>query len=160
MKVFQSRVYEDVDAREGRRDSIELYRGSPTNILLQVMVREHDESDPKKYRGAVQASLSAAATGAGLALNLIPVVGTVISAIATPALTALANAAVDPLNELFDFGDDLIGRDHIVITAKHMILLAARYVDHTVFGVSMKYESKLLSGDGSSYKVGLGAWPA
>lgn len=160
VKVFQSRVYEDVDAKEGRRDSTELYRGSPTNILLEVMVREHDETDPNQYRGAVQASLSAAATAGGLALNLIPVVGTVISAIATPGLVALANAAVNPLNDLFDFGDDLIGRDHIVITAKHMILLAARYVDHTVFGVSMKYESKLLSGDGSSYKVGLGAWPA
>ncbi|MBP1823009.1 hypothetical protein [Mycobacterium sp. OAE908] len=158
--TFQSQVYGGVDDHEGRRDTIELYRGSPTNVLLDVTVREHDLDDPNKYRAAVQSSLEAAANAAGAVLKAIPLVGTVLSAIGTPILGALADAASDPIYEALDLGDDLIGRDQIVITAKQSILLAAQSVDHTAFGVPMKFESKTLTGDGSTYKVAFGAWKA
>jgi hypothetical protein len=70
--TVNSRVYEDVDAKEQRPDLLELYRGRPYGINVGVVVMEHDFGDPNKYRQQIQDVVMGVHTAGTLALGLIP----------------------------------------------------------------------------------------
>ncbi len=50
----RTRVYEGVDSGESQPDLIELYRGMAKGIRLSVLLMEHDEVDPDKYRDVIK----------------------------------------------------------------------------------------------------------
>ncbi|MEJ7595482.1 MAG: hypothetical protein WKF77_28535 [Planctomycetaceae bacterium] len=46
----RSKIYEDVDGGESRPDLLEVYRGKPGGLAFSVLLMEHDEDDPDKYK--------------------------------------------------------------------------------------------------------------
>lgn len=46
----RTQIYEDVDSGSTRPDLVELYRGKPDGVALTVLLMEHDEGDPEKYK--------------------------------------------------------------------------------------------------------------
>lgn len=68
----RSQIYSDVDARDSRPDLIELYRGQPEGITISVLLMEHDEGDPDKYKAAVTAAVASASTAVTAAIAAAP----------------------------------------------------------------------------------------
>jgi hypothetical protein len=94
------------------------------------------------------------------ALGLIPVVGPVVAAVAGPALGTLMPSIGGAVNDLFDWGDDRVGSATLALSARDMVLLAARTDNRTFNGIGFKAESPLISGLGASYKAYYGIVPA
>lgn len=155
-----TRVYSDVDGGESRPDLFEIYRGRPYGINVASVVMENDFGDPNKYRKQVQDVVSGVHAAGTVALGLIPVVGPVVAAIAGPALGTLMPAIGGSLNDLFDWGDDRIGSGTATLSARQMVLLAARTDNRWFNGIGYKFESPLVSGQGASYKAYYGVAPA
>lgn len=155
-----SRIYEDVDGGEARLDLIELYRGKPYGINLSVVLMENDFGDPNVYRDDIEKVVNGVHELGTKALNLIPVVGPIIAAVAGPGLGTLMPAIAGAINNLFDFGDDRIGGATVTLSAKQMVLLAARTANSTFKGIGFKAETPLITGLGASYKVYFGIVPA
>jgi hypothetical protein len=99
-------------------------------------------------------------TGATALIALIPAVGPVLASVAGPIFAAISPSVTNWLNQLADFGDDLLGQGTIAISAKQMVLLATRTPNSNFDGIGFKLESPLLSGDGASYKAYFGFVPA
>jgi hypothetical protein len=155
-----SQVYSDVDAGETRPDLVEVYRGRPYGINVASVVMENDFGDPEKYKKQVQDVVMGVHTAGTLALGLIPVVGPVVAAIAGPALGTLMPSIGGAINDLFDWGDDRIGSATITLTARDMVLLAARTQNRDFNGIGFKVETPLIAGSGASYKAYYGLVPA
>jgi hypothetical protein len=64
------------------------------------------------------------------------------------------------ISDLFDWGDDRIGGSNLTVSAKQMVLLAARTGNTNFWGIGYKLETGLISGLGASYKVYFGIVPA
>jgi hypothetical protein len=159
-QTFNSRVYQGVDAGESMPDLMEVYRGPPYGINIGTVIMENDFGDPNRYRDEVNKIVMGVHTAGTLALGLIPVVGPVIAAIAGPALGSLMPSLGGAVNDLLDFGDDRIGSGNLSISAKLMVLLAARTNNSIFGGIGFKIESPLISGSGASYKAYYGVVPA
>jgi hypothetical protein len=158
--TFTTQIYQGVDAGESRPDLMEVYRGRPYGINLGTVLMENDFGDPNKYKEEVQKVVMGVHTAGTLALGLIPVVGPFVAAVAGPALGSLMPSIGGAINDLFDWGDDRIGGFTLTVSAKQMVLLAAR-TGNTVFdGIGYKLESGLIAGSGASYKVYFGIVPA
>lgn len=156
----QSRIYEGVDAGESRTDLIEIYRGKPLGLTITVLLMEHDEGDPNKYKEIVQGAVAGAFAGVTALTALIPGVGPAIAAAVGPVLGAVTPKGAEFLNDLADFGDNKINETTLAITPKQMVVLAARTVNSEERGVGFKLATPLLSGLGASYKVYFGFAPA
>jgi len=147
----RSQIYEHVNAIQGRADMIEIYRGKPYGIALTARMMEHDEDDPDRYKAAMEAAVGAAATA----------ITTAVGAIATPAaalivgplLGAVAPVVADALNGALDLRDDDLGVQTLPLTAKQMVVLAARTQDSVDYGVTSRLQTPLFTGEGSSYKA-------
>lgn len=155
-----SRIYDDVDAKESRPDLLELYRGRPYGLNVGIVLMEHDFGDPNRYRDQVVSVVKGVHAAGTVALGLIPVVGPIIASVAGPALGALMPGLGGALSDAFDWGDDRIGSATVTLTARDMVLLAARTSNTTYGPIGFKRESPLISGQGASYKVYLGVVPA
>ena len=155
-----TRVYSDVDGGEARPDVLEVYRGKPYGINVASVVMEHDEGDPDRYKKEVQDVVMGVHKAGTLALGLIPVVGPAIAAVAGPALGALMPSIGGAINDLFDWGDDRIGGAKTTLSARQMVLLAARTQQSSFKGIGFKVESPLVSGSGASYKAYFNVLPA
>ena len=83
-----------------------------------------------------------------------------MAAIAGPALGALMPSIGGAVNDLFDWGDDRIGSGTTTLSARQMVLLAARTGNSNFNGIGFKAESPLISGSGASYKAYYGLVPA
>jgi len=158
--TLRSKVYENVDAGETFSDFTELYRGKPYGIVLNTVVMEHDESNPDAYRDEIKKTVMAVHSAGTLALGLIPIVGPVIASVAGPALGALMPTVADELHKIFDFGDDKIGASNITLSARQMVLLAARTSTSKFNDLDYKVETDLVSGEGASYKAYFDIYPA
>lgn len=158
--TYRTQVYSDVDAGESRPDLMEIYRGRPYGINLASVLMENDFGDPNKYKEEVQKVVMGVHSAGTLALGLIPVVGPIIAAIAGPALGSLMPSIGGAINDLFDWGDDQLGSSKQTVSAKQMVLLAARTANSGFDGIGFKLESDLISGSGASYKVYFGVVPA
>ena len=150
---LRSQVYQDVDAGESRADHVELYRGKPRGLTISTLIVEHDEEDPDKYKTAMQASVGAAFAGVTTLIAIIPVVGPFIAAVAGPLLAAVTPKVGEELNSLLDLGDDPIDLKTVAMSAKDMVLLAARTTSTEEKGITYKVTTPLLSGHGASYKA-------
>ena len=158
--TIRSQVYGDVDAKETVTDFLELYRGRPYGISLGTVVMENDESNPDAYRDEIRKSVMAVHAVGTAALALIPFVGPGLAAIAGPSLGALMPKLADELRKVFDFGDDKLGASNMTLSAKRMVLLAARTPTMNFNGLVYKLESELASGEGASYKAYFDIYPA
>lgn len=155
-----SQTYGDVDAKEQRPDLLEIYRGRPYGLNIGVVLMESDFGDPNKYRQQIVDSVMAVHVAGTAALGLIPIAGPFIAAAAGPSLGALMPALGGAINDAFDWGDDRIGTANITVSARDLVLLAARTENSTFGAIGYKLESPLLSGLGASYKVYFGVVPA
>jgi hypothetical protein len=156
----RSQVYNDVDAGEARPDLLEIYRGRPYGINISSVLMENDFGDPDRYKKEVQDVVMGAHTAGTIALGLIPVVGPIIAAIAGPALGALMPSIGGAISDAFDWGDDRIGGSTVTLSARQMVLLAARTENSNFHSIGFKVESGLISGAGASYKTYFGIVPA
>ena len=155
-----SQIYQDVDAGEARPDLIELYRGKPYGINLSAVMMENDFGDPNVYRADIEKVVMGVHEVGTVALGLIPIVGPAIAAVAGPGLGSLMALIAGVINDVFDFGDDRIGGATVTLSAKQMVLLAARTGNSTFNGIGFKAETPLITGLGASYKVYFGIVPA
>jgi len=160
---IRSRVYDEdggVDSGESRPDLIELYRGLPQGMTLSVLLMEHDEADPDKYRAivgqAVDKAMDKLAPVIAEAVGPVPVFGPVLAIAATEVLPLMVPTISDVLNDLLGTDDEVLGRPVINITAKQMVVLSARTLNSDVKGVGFKVETPLISSQGASYKVYFG----
>lgn len=156
----RSQTYNDVDDGEARPDLLELYRGRPYGINISSVIMENDFGDPEKYKKQVQEVVMGVHTAGTVALGLIPVVGPFVAAVAGPALGTLMPAIGGAISDLFDWGDDRIGGSTVTLSARQMVLLAARTDNSNYNGIGYKAESGLISGSGASYKAYYGLVPA
>jgi hypothetical protein len=161
--TLRSRIYDErggVDSGNERPDLIEIYRGKPYGINIGTVVMENDFGDPDKYKSEVREVVTGIHRAGTLALGLIPGVGPAIAAIAGPALGSLMPAIGGAISDLFDWGDDRIGSGTVTLSAREMVLLAARTANSHQYGIGYKAASPLISGQGASYRAYYGIIPA
>lgn len=149
--AFATRVYEDVDAGESVPDLTELIYTPPTGITITVLLMEHDEGDPNKYREIVQKGVEKGFSKVKDALPLIPTVGPILAIVGPPILDAIAPIVTETINELLGTGDDNIGECTFYISPKQMVVSAVNpgSFEH---GLPFKFASPIMNGDGGSYK--------
>ena len=97
-------------------------------------------------KSSVQAAAGLLTTAIGGAF------GPVVAGVAGPILYELVPAVSKGINDLLGTGDDLIGDVTIPLTAKQVIVFAARTREFTEKQINYKLPTQLLNGDGSSYK--------
>jgi hypothetical protein len=146
-------LHEGVDAIEARPESVEIYRGKPLGLVISALLMEHDEDDPSKYKEAMRAAAAAGATALAGAIGLIPIVGAPLAVIAAPLLGAVAPTVADELHGLLDLGDDDLGSHNITLSAKQLIVHAARTQALDAYGISHKFETPSFTGQGATYKA-------
>lgn len=149
-----------VEAGESRPDLMHLCTCLPLGLTLTILLMEHDEGDPDKYKEVVRTVVTNTAAAITTATAFIPIVGPAASAIVGPVLTALIPDITDFLNSALGTDDEQLARITMYIPPKQMVVLAARTVNSWEKGVGFKFQSPLLSGDGGSYKVYFGIVPA
>jgi hypothetical protein len=156
----RSRIETDVDSGESRPDLFELYRGRPYGLNIGIVLMEHDTGNPDLYKDRIVGALLTAHGAGTVALGLIPIVGPAVAAIAGPLLGSLMPELGGAINDALDTGDDAIGTTTITLSARDMVLLAAKTQNSKAGPIGFKVESPLISGDGASYKVYFGVVPA
>ena len=158
--VARSQVYEDVDGGESRPDLIEIYRGKPFGINISILLMEHDFGDPNKYRETMHEATKAAAAGITAGITAIPIAGPFLAMAAAPLLKEVVPVVAEKINQLLHTGDDRLGEVTLNVSAKQMVVLAARTTNSVEKGVGFKLETPLFSHDGATYKVYFGLVPA
>lgn len=158
--TIRTQIFEGVDGGESVPGLIELYRGKPHGLVIVMVLMEHDVGDADKYKDVVKKAVDGGFDAVKALLNLIPVVGPILSAIASPALNAIEPDVTEALNDLLGTGDDLIGLTQINLSPKQLVLLASRTGNSVEKSIQYKLPTPLISGDGGSYKVYFGIVPA
>ena len=152
LPAVRSQIYNKVDAGDSRPDLIELYRGDPEGIALAVLLMEHDDGDPDKYKDAVAASVATASAAVSAALLTVPG-GPFLAPAAAAVLLEIGPDIVSAINDLLGTGDDVLGNTVVHLTAKDMVVLAARTTMRDQWGIGYKVETVELTGQGADYKV-------
>lgn len=120
---------------------------------------ENDFGNPDKYKEEVQKVVMGVHSVGTAALGLIPGVGPIIAGIAGPALGSLMPGIRGAISDWLDFGDDRIGSAVNTVSARQMVVLAARTGNSDFKGIGFKIETPLISGSGASYKLYFGLVP-
>lgn len=157
--TFKSKVYSSVDSNTSRPDLIEVYRGKPNGISIAVALMENDEGDPDKYRKEITKAVQKAHELGTAACLFIPIIGAGIAAVLGPLIQKFVPAIGKGINDLFDFGDDIIGSQTITLTGKEMLLLV-RQANNTSKNIGFKFSTNNLRGENANYKVYFGLVPA
>jgi len=152
----RSQIFTGVDKREARPDNLEIYKGIPGGLGITVLLMEHDDEDPDRYKAALKIAVDKAALGLVELIKMIPDVGPVLSPIAGPIFSAVSPAVVDALNDAIGAADDRIDTQVLALSAKDMVVLAGQAPLLHFEGIDFKIESPLLSGEGASYKAYFG----
>jgi hypothetical protein len=121
---------------------------------------EHDTGHPDTYKAAIQAAVAKAVPAVTALIAFIPLIGAALATVAGPILQAAAPAIGAEINSLADFGDDVIGEATLALSAKEMVVLAARTPNSNFKNIGFKRETNLISGLGASYKVYFSLVPA
>ena len=156
----RTRIYENVAAGNSVTDSLELVRGAPAGIAIDVTLSEHDLGSPDKYRKVVDRAISDARPRIAEALTLIPAVGPVLSVGSRIAMELLHDDIVDAINGALGTGEDRLGQDLIQLTPKRLVVLATRAPLEELDGVPFRLQTKLFQEHGSSYKACFDITPA
>lgn len=157
---FRSQTYSSVDSDTSRPDLMELYRGKPNGLIIEVTLMENDHGDPEKFRKEIQTAMTAAHSVGTAALGLIPVVGGAIAAVVGPLIQKFIPDVAKALNSFLGLGDDKIGSERIVLTGKDLILLARRTNNSNYKNVGYKFSTNNLRGHNANYKIYFGLVPA
>ena len=157
---FKSQTYSSVDSDTSRPDLMELYRGKPNGLIIEVTLMENDHGDPEKFRKEIQTAMTAAHSVGTAALGLIPVVGGAIAAVVGPLIQKFIPDVAKALNSFLGLGDDKIGSERIVLTGKDLILLARRTNNSNYKNVGYKFSTNNLRGHNANYKIYFGLVPA
>lgn len=162
--AFRSQIYEDVDGGDSRPDLLELYRGKPSGLTISSLMMEHDADDPDTYKAVMLSAVTAAFGGATALIAIIPAVGPFLAGPAGLLFAKIAPNVAAELNSIFvsllDLNDDRLGEATLAISAKQMVVLAARTPNSNFYDIGYKLETSLLSGDGASYRAYFGLVPA
>lgn len=158
--TVRTQVYQDVDDGESRPDLVEVYRGKPYGLNLGCVMMENDFGDPNRFRKEVEAAVKANHEIGKVALGFIPLVGPALAWAAAEFLDDLMPKLAAEINTLLDTDDDRIGSGNVTLSARQLVLLAARTGNSTWKNIGFKVESPLLSGHGASYKLYFGVTPA
>lgn len=157
--AVRTKVYDEVDAGDARPDVIELYRGLPEGIVISVLLMESDEGDPDKYRSAVTEGV---AQGSKALIELIKSwkgYGQFLAPVAEELLKVIGPDIVEAVNAVIGSGDDVLGNTVVTLSAKQMVVLAARTPNQDHWGIGWKAETTQMTGQGSAYKVYFGLVP-
>ena len=152
----RSRIYEDVDGGDSRPDAIELYRGKPYGMSVNVVLMENDFDDPDRYRDLVEQAVVTAAVGVTTAAAAVPYVGPLLALGVAAALEELNPLIIGAVNDVLDTADDRLGLEVVHLSAKQMVVLSARTPYSDLWGIGWKVETPLMSADGASYKAYFG----
>lgn len=156
-----SRIYDDVDSGESQPDLLEIYRGKPGGLAIDVLLMEHDSENPDKYKSEMQDAAAAGFKVLGTAaLSAIPIIGPVIALPGSLLLSKVGAAVGKEIHRLLHLENDTLGRATLAISAKQMVVLAARTPNSTFNGIGFKLETPNISGDGATYRVYFGLVPA
>lgn len=149
--TVRTKIYDDVDDKENRRDSIRLYQGKPYGLTLGGVLMEYDFGDPNKFRDEVDGAVKAATTAAigGIGTLTTPAVAALIS----PVLVKLIPTFTGAINDLLDTGDDYLGEFKQVFTPRQLILAARAPLSTEFDGTPYTYMTPFLNRDGASYKL-------
>jgi hypothetical protein len=151
--AFRSQVYTGVDSGDSRPDLQDLYRGNPGGLTLATVLMEQDFEDPDKYKEAMKGAVTAGFAGATALIALIPAVGPILSGGAALLFKAIAPDVTDFFNRALDTADDRLDDATIALSAKQMVVLAARTPHTNRYDIGYKVETPLLSGEGGSYRA-------
>jgi len=145
-----TQIYDDVDAGDSRPDIMELYRGLPIGAVVVTRLMESDDGDPNKYREQVKVftdwlgkKAKEACTG-----EVGPTAGKICEVVWKEAKEKLE----EWFNDLIGSGDDELGIQHRIFTAKEMVTLAST-PRKNFWGIEYHLESELFDRDGATYKV-------
>jgi len=167
--VVQTRVYNDVNARSGLADIIELYRGKPRGLVISSILQEHsgDDDQLEVSRGATQEAVDKAGPLIEKAASAVPYVGPVLGPLSGLAWDIFKKDIVDALNSFVEhtlgFADRPLGADMVTLTPQQMVLLARRPQgdDLTDVGqVPWRFATQLLERFGASYRLYFSICPA
>ncbi len=150
--VYQVGIYEGVDGRESINQTVEIYRGRPFGVQIALLVMEHDEENPDRYKADLKSSCESAAKELMNAARSNPI-GAQLVPIVEPILLELSDALAEELNDLLNLEDDLIGNVPINLTCKEMVVLSAITQESVENDINYKKSTDLLTGDNSGYKV-------
>jgi len=156
---YRTKTYSSVDSNTSRPDLLEIYRGKPNGIAISILLTENDEGDPEKYKKEITAAVQKAHEVGTAALAFIPIVGVGIAAVLGPLIQKFIPNIGKAINDVFGFGDDIIGAQTIVLTGKDMIRLATRTNNSTYKNVGFKFSTNNLKGESANYKVYFGIVP-
>lgn len=153
-----TRVYEGVNAGHSQPDLMELHRGRAYGMEINIRLLEHDHGDVNEDRKKmIEAFRLAHEEGLKqIRKNLPEGFGDVVAMAADALLGKVVPVLGGQFFDLFDLGDDTIGKATIRVSARDMVLTAARGTNSEFKGIGYRIESPLLSGDGASYKVYFG----
>lgn len=141
-----------VDEGDSRIDNIELYRGLPYGLSLEVTLFEHDFGDPDKYRGIISGAVAEGSKAVTAASATVPVVGPFLALGVGALLKEIGPVLVKAINDLFDTEDDYVGAVSFPVTPKAMVTMA-RTPPKDFRAIEWDMESPFINGDGGSYKV-------
>lgn len=156
-----TRVYEGVNSNHSQPDSIEMWRGRPYGMEINIRLLEHDFGDVSEDRKKMVEAFKMAHDEGVKALKAIPVMGPAISVAVDALLGKVVPEFGGAVFDLFDLGDDTIGKATLRVSGRDMVLTATRSEGNSEFhGIGYRIESPFLSGNGGSYKVYFGLVPA
>ena len=124
---------------------------------INIRLLEHDFGDVSEDRKKMMEAFKKAHDEGVKALGTIPYG---IGAIAALAADALLGKVIPELGgaifDLFDLGDDTIGKATIRVDARDMVLTAARGTNSEFKGIGYRIESPNIKQDDANYKVYFG----
>lgn len=110
----------EMDAGDVVEQQLLLYSGPTRDLVLAVVVREHDEGDPHAFAGAFSSVIRAAAVAAAGAT------GGAGAPVITAAGEALASILGPKLSELTGAGDDTVGAIDRLLTISKLAALSQK----------------------------------
>jgi len=154
--TFTTPTYGSVDSGSVRPAADLIYRGVPNGIAIIVKLMEADEGDKNKYKKEITDAVQKAHEFGTQALGAIPIVGTAIAAIVGPLIQAFIPAIGGGIQHIFNFGDDQIGYEVIILTAKDMLLATQRGNSTLGKGIGFKFRTSTMRGANAQYQVFFG----
>jgi hypothetical protein len=151
--TYQSGEYGSTDSGDYRTADVELYRGEPGGMDIATLVMEHDETDPRVYRRAVQYAVVAAAGTVSISVATLPPIGPLLALGAVEALAFASFELGNAVNDLLDSADDRIGTAVDYLTAKDMVLLADAASSTVKNAISYKFSTEHLTRENADYQV-------
>lgn len=158
--TFCSRVYEWFDAGDQCVDLMEIYRGKPYGININTVVMEHDFGNPEAARKVALEKVLVAHEKGMWAMKKIPWVGAEIADVVGPWLEDLMPRLAGAIVELFGLADDCFGSETVTVSAREMVLLAARAQNEWNRDIGYKVQSPLVEGHDATYRAYYNIIPA